>query len=94
MTTDRVLRQTLVSLVDGDLDLLEHLCAAGLVPREEDDLRHEHAETARVVAILVHELDVNRPGGEVILRLRSEILATHRQVGELLVWLKERGPRR
>ena len=92
--TERVFRETLLVLLDGDQDLLEHLCAAGLVPREEDALRHEHAETARVVAILVHELDVNWPGVEVILRLRSEILATHRQVGELLAWLKERGPKR
>jgi hypothetical protein len=84
-------RATLIELLEGDLDLFERLCEAGLVPREEEALLPEHAETARVVCTLVHELDINWPGVEVIIRMRSEIAATHRQVEDLLALLREGG---
>ena len=45
---------------------------------------------ARVVGTLIHELDVNWAGAEVILRMRSEIVATRRQVVELLALLQAR----
>jgi hypothetical protein len=42
------------------------------------------------VGTLVHELDVNWAGAEVILRMRSQLVATQVQVTELLVLLQSR----
>jgi hypothetical protein len=81
-------RDVLISLLEGDLELLERLCAEGLVPRDDDALRPEHAETVRVVHTLVHDLDINWPGVEVILRMRSELVATRRQIEDLLALLR------
>lgn len=87
--SERLLLVTLIEFLEGDLEILEHLCEAGLVPREEEALLPEHAEMARVACTLVHELGINWPGAEVILRMRSELAATHRQVEELLALLRE-----
>ena len=81
--SEPIARRILLALLEEDDDLLERLCEAGLVPREESSLRSEHAETARVVHTLVHELEVNWPGVEVILRMRAELVATRHQLREL-----------
>ena len=80
MTT---LKQSLELLLAGDRELYAQLCDAGLVPREDDALAPEHLETARVVRTLVHELEVNWAGVEVVLRMRSQLVATRRQLDEL-----------
>jgi len=83
-------RHTLLALLDGDGELLELMYQSELVPRDEQALCAEHAEAARVVCTLVHELEVNWPGVEVILRMRAELLAARRQMAELLALLRER----
>ncbi|HKP57293.1 MAG TPA: hypothetical protein VJV78_11265 [Polyangiales bacterium] len=80
MTT---LKQSLELLLAGDRELYVQLCDAGLVPREDEALAPEHLETARVVRTLVHELEVNWAGVEVVLRMRSQLVATRRQLDEL-----------
>jgi hypothetical protein len=77
------LRETLERLLAGDRELYAQLCEAGLVPREDSQLAPEHLETARVVRTLVHELEVNWAGVEVVLHMRSQLVATRRQVSEL-----------
>ena len=80
MTT---LKQSLELLLAGDRELYAQLCDAGFVPREDDALGPEHLETARVVRTLVHELEINWAGVEVVLRMRSQLVATRRQLDEL-----------
>lgn len=77
-------RDVLLAVLDGDESLLERLCDEGLVPRDEAQLRAVHVERARVVYTLVHELDVNWAGVEVILRMREDLVATRAQVVELV----------
>jgi hypothetical protein len=81
--TPPTLRETLERLLAGDRELYAQLCEAGLVPREDSELAPEHLETARVVRTLVHELEVNWAGVEVVLQIRSQLLATRRQMNEL-----------
>lgn len=80
MTT---LRQNLELLLAGDRELYVQLCEAGFVPREDEALAPEHLEAARVARTLVHELEVNWAGVEVVLHMRSQLVATRRQVDEL-----------
>ncbi|MCA9534723.1 MAG: hypothetical protein KC593_13620 [Myxococcales bacterium] len=80
----------LLELLHHDTTLFERLCEEGHIERDVEHYTHEQAETARVVGTLIHELDVNWAGAEVILRMRSELVATRRQVTELLVLLKTR----
>ncbi len=76
-------RARLLQLLSGDQTLYAQLCEAGLLPREDDELGPDHLETARVVGTLVHELEINWAGVEVVLRMRTELLATRRQLSEL-----------
>jgi hypothetical protein len=77
------IRDTLNRLLGGDGELYAQLCEAGLVPRDDAALASEHLETARVVRALVHELEINWPGVEVVLHMRSQLVATRRQLVEL-----------
>jgi hypothetical protein len=77
------LRRSLLALLADDEQLYTQLCEAGLVPREEGELDQEHLETARVVSTLVHELEVNWAGVEIVLHMRSQLVATRKQVAEL-----------
>jgi hypothetical protein len=77
------MKRSLELLLAGDPELYAQLCEAGLVPREDAALAAEHLETARVVRTLVRELEVNWAGVEIVLRMRSQLVATHRQLDEL-----------
>lgn len=85
--TDRIVRAALLALLEHDEQLHEQLCASGLIPRDDSVLSREHLETARVVQTLVSELEVNWPGVEIVMRLRTELMETRRQVAELLALL-------
>lgn len=91
MTTS--LKQILQRLLDDDPDLYAQLCDAGYVPRDDSALAPEHLETARVVRTLVRELEVNWAGVEIVMRMRSELVATRRQVQELAAIVRERNER-
>jgi hypothetical protein len=90
--SERVQRQALLLLLEGDEELYQLMCEAELLPPDERFLVPDHLEIARVVGTLVHELEVNWAGVEVILRLRSELVATRRQVAEFLALLRRGGP--
>jgi len=83
------LREHLRRLLLDDARLRDQLREAGLLPGEEESLSLQHLETARVVRTLIHELEINWPGVEVILRMRTELLATRQQVSELAQLLRE-----
>ncbi len=44
-------------------------------------------ERARVIAVLMEELEVNLAGAEVILHMREDMIAMQRQFGEILTGL-------
>ena len=87
--TQQDLRALLRDLLAEDDELHARLRDAGWVPADDAALAPEHLETARVVHTLVHELEVNWPGVEVIVRMRSELVATQRQVSELAALLRK-----
>jgi len=80
--------RVLLELLGGRAELLERLREAGLCPDDQEELAPAHAETARVVRVLSEELEVNWEGIEIIVRLRGELVATRRQIGELLALLR------
>lgn len=89
MSQTRTLKDRLRQLLGDDDELYVRLCEEGLLPREDDALRSEHLETARVVHTLVHELEVNWAGVEVVLHMRTQLVATQRQVAELAKVLRD-----
>lgn len=80
MTT---LKQSLDLLLAGDRELYALLCQAGFIPSDDAALAPEHLESARIARTLVHELEVNWAGVEVVLHMRSQLVATRRQMDEL-----------
>ena len=87
--TKHIREQSLLALLQGDQDLYALLRSSGLVPSDPQALSPEHLELARVVHTLVHELEVNWPGVEVILHLRTQLFSTHAQVAQLLTLIRE-----
>ena len=83
-TIERVLE-----LVEGDHEFVEQLYVYGICERRSDGFSPDEAETARLAHVLVRDLEVNWPGVEIILRLRGEILDTHRQVADLLDLMRQ-----
>jgi hypothetical protein len=92
------LRESLELLLEGDRELYAQLCEGGFVPRDDSELEPQHLETVRVAHTLVHELEVNWAGVEVVLHMRSRLVATHQQFSELAAIVRraqdERGERR
>ena len=85
MTT---LKQSLELLLEEDRELYAQLCDAEFVPRDDAALVPEHLETVRVARTLVRELEVNWAGVEIVLRMRSQLVATRRQLDELAAILR------
>jgi hypothetical protein len=87
--TRRIDLEAILDMLHQDRRLYERMCEEGLLPWEARGLTLEHLEMARVVGTLVHDLEVNWAGAEVILRMRSELLATRRQMADLLRLLRD-----
>jgi hypothetical protein len=56
---------------------------------DEPVISSDDAETARLVMLLMNELEVNLPGAEVIAHMRAEMIAMQRQFGKILEALIE-----
>lgn len=82
--------KALLELLQQDQELLDLLFELELLRRDVESYADEDVECALVARTLVRELEVNGPGVEIILRMRSELLATRRQVAELLGQLRDR----
>jgi hypothetical protein len=81
--------QALLELLQQDRELVDLLFELELLHRDAESFADEDVECALVARTLVRELEVNGPGVEIILRMRSELLATRRQVAELLAQLRD-----
>lgn len=86
----RVTRTEVLRLVGGDEELLQLLCDEGVLP-PRTPFHLEDLEAARLAHTLVHELDVNVAGVEIILRMRRELLEVRQQVADLLGLLRKQG---
>ena len=89
MTTRERIEEVLRQLGLGDRDLLESLRDEGLFP--DDELSSSEADELRVAIVLMREMGVNAAGVEVILRLRSRLVALQSRTEEALrLLLRER----
>ena len=68
----------------------EEIVAADVPDQPEERFSEQMLERVRVAHNLVNELEVNLAGVAIILRLREEISATHRQLEELAARVRER----
>jgi len=78
---------------------LREVCDEGLVEikhtvDDEPVISTEDADRLRVITVLMREMDVNLAGAEVILHLRDDVNAMHRQFDEILRTLVEELRRR
>ena len=81
---DRMELEVLLRLLEDDREVIEWLCEAGLIAPCEGRVARREADEARVAHTLVRELEVNRQGVEIILRMRRELIATRHQMIELV----------
>lgn len=80
--------------LDGtELDRLEELQLVIPVrrPGRERAYAPEDIDRLRVYAVLVQELEVNPPGAEIILRLRTRLLTARQRLTQLLLQAREQG---
>ena len=83
--------ERVLELVQGDRELIEALLDAGFCERRDEGFAPNEVEAARLAHVLVHDLDVNWPGVEIILRLRSELVATRQQLADFVeLWRQAR----
>jgi len=67
----------------------EGLIEIKLTADEDAIVSADDADKARVARLLMNDLDVNLAGAEVIVRMRSEMIAMQRQFGKILEALIE-----
>ncbi|HVW26789.1 MAG TPA: hypothetical protein VHC69_15580 [Polyangiaceae bacterium] len=76
--------EALIAFLDGDREIVEGLERAGILEHHgSGTYSPEEIEHARVAHVLLRDLEVNWAGVEVILRMRSELLVTRRQLAEM-----------
>ena len=78
--TEWIATARLVEILQGDEELVVHLCEAGIVTQHAEGYRPEEVARVLVCRTLVRELDVDISALEIILRLREELLETRRQL--------------
>ena len=70
----------------GELEVYEreHLITIKRTVENEPVISADDLERARLVALLLRDLEVNLPGAEVIVHMRDEMIAMRRQFAEIL----------
>lgn len=74
--------QHLLTLVEGDAELIARLVEEGLLERNENVVTID-VDRVLMVRTLWRDLDVEWPGIEIILRLVDELAAARRRIAEL-----------
>lgn len=87
--TRRITRQRLVEIVGHDEEVVLRLVEEGLIEDRADGFDDHDVERVLVARTLVRELDVNWEGVEVVLLLRDQLRATHRQLRDVLAALRD-----
>jgi len=75
--------QHLVELVGGDEELILELVERGVIERRDGDRVLVDVEEVLIVRTLWRDLELDWPGIEVVLRLRAELAAARKRIGEL-----------
>lgn len=91
-----ITRRMVCRRLDLDIAVLDRLEELQLVipirrPGRERAYAPEDIDRLRVYAVLVRELDVNPPGAEIILRLRTRLLTAHQRLARLLIQASQQG---
>lgn len=73
-----------IQLLGGDEEFLRQAFDMGLLSSTAEAFGEDEVSQLLVARTLIRELEVNWPGVEIILRMRRELLATQRQMSELL----------
>jgi hypothetical protein len=81
--------QHLLTLVEGDAELIARLVDEGLLERNENVVTID-VDRVLMVRTLWRDLDVEWPGIEIILRLVDELAAARRRIAELEAALTQR----
>jgi hypothetical protein len=74
--------QHLLTLVEGDHELIAHLIEEGLIERRENIVTID-VDRVLMARTLWRDLDVEWPGIEIILRLAGELATARRRIAEL-----------
>ncbi|MEO8700745.1 MAG: chaperone modulator CbpM [Kofleriaceae bacterium] len=85
--------QHLLTLVDGDQELISHLVEEGIIERRDEDRAVVDVDRVLVARTLWRDLDVEWPGIEVILRLRDQLTEARKRIRELEAELGDRPSR-
>ena len=94
--TKIVTRQTVIRQLNLDGEVLDHLEELEIVvpihrPDQEQAYSAEDVDNLRVYQVLVHELGVNPPGAEIILRMRNQLLGIRQRMSLLASEMKAQG---
>ena len=81
--------QSLLALVEGDHDLIDHLVDEGLIERRENDRVIVDVDVVLCARTLWRDLDVEWPGIEVIRRMLEVLGAARRRIAELEAKLED-----
>ena len=81
--TVRITRERLVSLLDGNQELITILIREGVIQEHPEGFCATDVDRALASRTLVEELDVNWPGVDIILRLRAELAQLRKRLHDL-----------
>jgi hypothetical protein len=83
MSTTTFTYASLVTLVDGDAELITHLVEEGVIELRDDDHAIVDVDLVLVARTLWRDLAIDWPGIDVILRLRDDLARARRRIAEL-----------
>lgn len=89
--TTRSTYQALVTLVEGDTELIGHLVDEGVIELGADDVAVVDVDLVLVARTLWRDLEIDWPGIDVILRMRDELAHARQRIAELERALGQRG---
>jgi len=81
--------QHLITLLEGDAELVERLVDEGVIERREGDRVLVDVDRVLLVRTLWRELEVDWPGIEVIVRLHGELADARARIAALELALAE-----
>jgi hypothetical protein len=84
--------EVVLEVLENDAETVQLLYEHGVLHEGATTFAAHDVEVARLARTLLRDLEVNWEGTEIILRLRDELLATRRQVADLLELMRSGGP--
>jgi hypothetical protein len=88
--TARFTYQQLLALVEDDSELIAHLVEEGIIEQRGDIVALVDVDCVLAARTLWRDLEIEWPGIEVILRMRSELAEARRRIADLEAKLGKR----